>query len=182
MSDFAIRPATSADAETILAHRRAMFLEMGYPDDVAMRQMCESFRPWLLRMMQSNQYLTWFAVDPAGSIAAGLGLWLMDWPPHMLGPGPWRANILNVYTRPESRRNGLARKLVETAIEWCRANGISTVILHASEAGRALYTSIGFQPSTEMRISLREAPPYNPPPSRDGAEGITPEAKSQESR
>jgi GNAT superfamily N-acetyltransferase len=76
----------------------------------------------------------------------------------MLGPGPWRANILNVYTRPESRRKGLARRLVETALEWCRANGISTVILHASDAGRPLYASMGFQPSTEMRIALATEP------------------------
>jgi GNAT superfamily N-acetyltransferase len=150
-----IRPGTVADADTVIAHRRAMFLEMGYRDDDAMKQMCEAFRPWLLRMMQSDQYLAWFAVDPGGAIASGLGLWLMDWPPHMLGPGPWRANILNVYTRPESRRNGLARKLVETAIEWCRANGVSTVILHASDAGRLLYASMGFQPSTEMRTVLK---------------------------
>ena len=151
MSDFSIRPATLADAETILAHRRAMFLEMGYRDLDAMDHMCQAFRPWLKRKMEAGEYLTWFAISPDGAIAAGLGLWLMDWPPHMLGPGPWRANILNVYTRPESRRNGLARRLMETAMEWCRAQSISTVILHASDAGRPLYASLGFQPSTEMR-------------------------------
>jgi GNAT superfamily N-acetyltransferase len=120
--------------------------------------MCDEFRPWLKRKMQAGEYLAWFAVaqdaDNDGAIAAGLGLWLMDWPPHMLGPGRWRANILNVYTRPESRRNGLARRLVEHAIAWCRANQISTVILHASDAGLPLYQSMGFQSTTEMRIVL----------------------------
>lgn len=105
--------------------------------------------------MRDNEYLVWLAVSANGEIAAGLGLWLMDWPPHMLGPGRWRANILNVYTRPESRRNGLARKLAETAIEWCRAHQISTVILHASDAGRPIYTAMGFEPSTEMRMVLK---------------------------
>ncbi len=56
--------------------------------------------------MGDREYLAWFAVDSSGTIAAGLGLWLMDWPPHMIGPGPWRGNILNVYTRPENRRHG----------------------------------------------------------------------------
>jgi hypothetical protein len=86
-----------------------MFLDMGHPDDDAMQRMCEAFRPWVERKMRAGEYLAWFAVDSGGAIAAGLGLWLMDWPPHMLGPGPWRGNILNVYTRPESRRLGLAR-------------------------------------------------------------------------
>jgi GNAT superfamily N-acetyltransferase len=132
-----------------------MFLDMGYPDDDAMNHMIELFRPWLSRKMQAGEYLAWFAVAEDGAVAAGLGMWLMDWPPHMLGPGPWRANILNVYTRHQSRRNGLARKLTETAVEWCRANRLSTVILHASDAGRPLYASMGFEPSTEMRMILR---------------------------
>jgi GNAT superfamily N-acetyltransferase len=157
--EFAIRQGTLDDVETVVAHRRAMFLDMGYPEDEKMRNMCEKFRPWLVGKMQAREYLTWFAVprdlDDGGAIVAGLGLWLMDWPPHMLGPGRWRANILNVYTRPQSRRNGLARRLTETAIEWCRANEISTVILHASDAGRPLYQSMGFQPSNEMRMLLK---------------------------
>jgi GNAT superfamily N-acetyltransferase len=71
----------------------------------------------------------------------------------MLGPGRWRGNILNVYTCPQSRRKGLARKLTERAIEWCRANRVGTVILHASDAGRPLYQSMGFVPSNEMRLA-----------------------------
>lgn len=153
-ADFVIRPGTLEDVETIVAHRRSMFLDMGLGDEAGIHRMCDAFRPWLTRKMQNGEYLAWFAVALDGAIAAGLGLWLMDWPPHMLGPGRWRANILNVYTRPESRRNGMAGKLVETAIEWCRANRLSTVILHASDAGRPLYRSMGFQPSTEMRMIL----------------------------
>ena len=135
-----------------------MFLEMGYRDADALNRMCDQFRPWLGRKMQAGEYLAWFAVaqegDCGGTIAAGLGLWLMDWPPHMVGPGRWRANILNVYTRPESRRNGLARRLMEHAIAWCRANHVSTVILHSSDSGRPLYQAMGFQSTTEMRIVL----------------------------
>ena len=147
------------DAEIVVAHRRAMFLDMGYRDDEVLGRMCEAFRPWLLRKMQAGEYLAWFAVaqggDDEGAVAASSGLWLMDWPPHLLGPGRWRGNILNVYTRPESRRNGLARRLTQTAIEWCRENQVSTVILHASDAGRPIYQSMGFEPSTEMRMILK---------------------------
>ncbi len=153
--EFRIRQGTLDDVDTVVAHRRAMFLEMGYDDVAAVDKMCGEFRPWLVRKMQAGEYLVSLAVAANGEIAAGLGVWLMDWPPHMLGPGRWRANILNVYTRPESRRNGLARKLVEQAIEWCRANQLSTVILHASDAGRPLYESMGFRPSTEMRMILK---------------------------
>jgi GNAT superfamily N-acetyltransferase len=159
-AEFAIRPGTLHDIETVVAHRRAMFLEMGYADDAEMSRMCEEFRPWLTRKMQAGEYLAWFAVTQNEkndqAVAAGLGLWLMDWPPSVLAPGPPRGNILNVYTRPESRRLGLGRRLVATAIEWCRANLVSTVILHASDAGRRLYESMGFEPTTEMWIVLKQ--------------------------
>ncbi len=152
--EFPIRLGTLDDVETVVEHRRAMFHEMGYRDDQALDTMCEAFRPWLVRKMQRNEYLAWFAADAGGAVAAGVGLWLMDWPPHMIGPGAPRGNILNVYTRPESRRMGLARRLIDAALAWCRTNGVRMVILHASDDGRRLYESLGFEPTNEMRISL----------------------------
>ena len=47
-----IRPGTLADAETIVAHRRAMFYEMGHRDEHALATMSDAFRPWLARMMR----------------------------------------------------------------------------------------------------------------------------------
>lgn len=153
-AEFSIRSGTLDDAETVVAHRRAMFHEMGYRDEDAMDRMCDAFRPWLARKLRDNEYLAWFAVDSGGAIASGLGLWLMDWPPHMIGPGAPRGNILNVYTRPESRRLGLARRLMDAALAWCWLNGVRAVILHSSDDGRPLYESLGFKPTNEMRILL----------------------------
>jgi ribosomal protein S18 acetylase RimI-like enzyme len=103
--------------------------------------------------MEANEYLAWFALAPDSSIAAGLGLWLMDWPPHMVAAGQWRGNILNVYTEREHRRRGMARALMQIALEWCAANQVGAVILHASAEGSALYESLGFTPTNEMRLT-----------------------------
>jgi len=149
-----LRLATRVEGETIVAHRRAMFFEMGYRDESALDAMMASFRPWLRQKMDTGEYLAWLAVEPDGRIAAGLGLWLMDWPPHMIGPGARRGNILNVYTEPPRRRQGIARRLMEAALDWCRTHGIRAVILHSSDDGRALYESLGFQPTNEMRLLL----------------------------
>jgi GNAT superfamily N-acetyltransferase len=149
-----IRPGTIEDTETIAAHRRAMFLEMGHRDEAALDAMTAAFLPWLREKMTNAEYLAWLAAAPHGSIVAGLGLWLMDWPPHMIGPGARRGNILNVYTEHAFRRQGIARRLMDTALDWCRTNGIRAVILHASEDGLKLYRKLGFQPTNEMRILL----------------------------
>ena len=153
---FEIRAATIDDVETIAAHRRAMFFEMGYLDRAVLDAMTAAFRPWLLRKMGEGEYLAWLAVRADGSVAAGLGLWLMDWPPHMVGPGSRRGNILNVYTNPDSCRQGLARRLMEVALDWCRTNGIRAVILHSSKDGRPIYERLGFRPTNEMRLMLDE--------------------------
>lgn len=127
---------------------------MGYRDDAILDSMCARFRLWLPPRLQAAEYFAWLAVGPEGSIAAGAGLWLMDWPPHVIGAGKRRGNILNVYTEPGFRRRGLARQLMEAALECCRKSLVDTVILHASADGRQLYESMGFSATNEMRINL----------------------------
>ena len=150
----ALRRASVEDARTIATHRRAMFRDMGYQDQAALDSMMAKFLPWLEAKMVSGDYLAWLAVTDVDAIVAGAGLWLMDWPAHMVGSCPRRGNILNVYTEPQFRRRGLARCLMAAALDWCRLNRVDLVILHASPQGRALYESLGFQASNEMRIKL----------------------------
>ena len=150
---FSIRRASSDDIETLVAHRRAMFVDMGYRDEAALNAMAARCHPWLLAKMSRGEYLAWLATPPDGSIAAGAGLWLMDWIPHMVGSGS-RGNILNVYTEVAFRRRGLAGELMKAAVDWCRSNGVDVVVLHASPDGRGLYEAMGFAGTNEMRLRL----------------------------
>lgn len=115
-----------------------MFQEMGYGDERALDAMSARFRSWLVRRMEAGEYRAWFVVAPDRAITAGLGLWLMDWPPHMVAASQWRGNILNVYTEPGYRRRGMARALMQIALEWCAENHVDAVVLHASAEGSAL--------------------------------------------
>jgi GNAT superfamily N-acetyltransferase len=49
-----------------------------------------------------------------------------------------------VLTRPENRRHGLARRLIEDAIATAETYGTRTLKLDATEQGRPLYASAGF--------------------------------------
>ena len=150
---YAVRRASAEDINTLVVHRRAMFVDMGYRDEAALDAMAAKCHIWLLARMNRGEYLAWLAIAPDQSIVAGTGLWVMDWPPHMVGSGP-RANILNVYTAAEFRRRGLAGELITAAMAWCRSNGVDTVVLHASPDGRRLYESMGFAGTNEMRVRL----------------------------
>ncbi len=151
---YSIRLATLNDAATIAGHRHRMFLDMGKYDPQELEPMTNAYRPWLESKMAAGEYLGWLATDAYGSVAAGLGLWLMDWPPHVIGSGLRRGNIINVYTEASHRKQGLARRLLNTALDWCRTNGVDVIILHASKDGRHLYESVGFEPTNEMRLVL----------------------------
>lgn len=150
---YAVRRASAEDINILVAHRRAMFVDMGYRNETALDSMASKCSAWLLERMNRGEYLAWLAIAPDGSIVAGAGLWLMDWIPHMIGSGP-RGNILNVYTAVEYRRRGLAGELVKAALQWCRSNGVDVVVLHSSSEGRHLYESMGFAGSNEMRLTL----------------------------
>jgi ribosomal protein S18 acetylase RimI-like enzyme len=150
----ALRRADVADAQTIAGHRYAMFRDMGYNDEAALGSMRKKFLPWVEAKLESGDYLGWLAVTEGDIVVGGAGLWLMDWPPHMVGSSARRGNILNVYTEPSFRRRGLARRLTEAALHWCKTNEIDFVILHASEEGRRLYEELGFQVGNEMRKKL----------------------------
>ena len=157
-SALSIRQALPGEAAVIVGHRRAMLAEIRPMPAAQLDAIDAAFAPWLATRMTRGEYLGWFGIDPAGQVVAGAGLWIMDWPPHMWHVEPRRGNILNVYVQPAYRRRGLARALTERAVDWCRQNGVRMVILHASEAGRPLYSALGFTPTNEMSLIVSTDP------------------------
>lgn len=154
-TSFTIRETCADDLEEILVHRRLMFYDMGHRENEVLEAMVRSSRPFIRRYLEEHSYQGWFAIAPDGRVAAGAGLLITD---HVSGPlSPEqvrRAYLLNVYTYPEFRKQGLARQLTERAIQWCRKEGFKILWLHASDYGRPLYESLGFEPTNEMKLIL----------------------------
>jgi GNAT superfamily N-acetyltransferase len=153
---YRLRRATPADADLITYHRRAMFEAMGYTDAASSAAMGANFVGWVRERLERDVYRGWLAIDPAITerevVIAGAGLWIIDWPPHILDPRTGRAYILNIYTDPAHRRRGLSRWLTQTIIDHCRDEGLGVVTLHASADGRRVYETLGFVSSNEMRL------------------------------
>lgn len=151
---YQFRTATLADVPFLCLHRRRMFEDMGHRDSELLLSMSDRFAEWVTERITLQTYLAWVAVDDEQQIVASAGLWLIDWPPHVIGPEGPRGYILNIFTENGHRRQGLARQLTQLCIEACRKRHIVIVALHASEHGRSLYESLGFVPSNEMRLQL----------------------------
>lgn len=152
-----LREATPADLAVIMRHRRRMFEDMGHRDPTALDAMERVSEPVIRRGLETGLYRGWLARAPGREVVAGGGVLLVEFPCQPGDPSPRRAWILNVYTEPPYRRRGLARRLMEVAIAWCREQGLGSVYLHASEEGRPLYEALDFAPTNEMRLDLRGA-------------------------
>src|SRR5713101_6867302 len=149
-----IRPATPDDIPELLRHRRGMYEDMGYNDAETLSAMVSTSEPYLVAALANDTLQGWLACAGEKVVAGGVVL-VSPWPSHPYDGQCRRATILNMYTDPPFRRQGIARRLMQTMIDWCRKEGFVRVDLHASDKGRPLYESLGFEPSNEMRLDLR---------------------------
>ena len=79
----------------------------------------------------------------------------IDVMPTFSHPTGRRAHLMNVYTRKEYRRKGVAALMVKELIEEARRRGVTEISLDATDAGRPLYETLGFVESKEaMNIIL----------------------------
>jgi GNAT superfamily N-acetyltransferase len=132
-----------------------MYTEMGRGDASTHGIMLEATEAYLRAAMPAGAYTGWMAETAKGRVIGGAGVAIYHWPGSPDDPTGRRALVLNVYTETEFRRQGIARTIMETAIDWCREQGLRSVSLHASDFGRALYESMGFRATNEMRLYLK---------------------------
>lgn len=159
---FHIREATLSDREIITLHRVSMLSEMGVLSLANVGDMRDATMAYLADAMPSGEYRGWLAELRAAParVVAGCGVHVRNIPPFPLdavdGQTPIAAGrqayIVNVFTDPPFRRQGLARQLMTTVLEWAEAYGFDSVALHATDVGRPLYESLGFVTSNEMRL------------------------------
>jgi GNAT superfamily N-acetyltransferase len=147
--DPAIRTLSAGDQDVICRHREAMFLEMGR-DPKLVAAMSLPFRSWLEDRLAQKRYFG-FVAEQDGRVVGGVGMMVIDWPPHPSHPlQNSRGYILNLYVDPDHRGKGLARRLMQAAEDQFARLGIDFMTLHASDAGRSVYASLGWQATTEM--------------------------------
>ncbi|MDQ2808582.1 MAG: GNAT family N-acetyltransferase [Chloroflexota bacterium] len=158
---FTIRPATVADIPILARHRCAMFSAMGDLAATDWDALAAASAAYFAAALAAGTYVAWLVTlqEQPDQVIAGGGLQIRPLLPRpatrggLQRAGP-QGLIVNVYTEPVWRRNGLAALVVETCIAWSRANGLAGLVLHAAPMGRALYERLGFVATNEMRYPL----------------------------
>lgn len=149
-----IREATVDDVPEIVRQRRRMYEDMHYTDVSALERSSSLNTAYLRKAISEGFFRCWLGCIESRAVGGGAVL-VVPWPAHPYDLECRRATILNVYTEPGYRRQGIARQIIETMIAWCKQEGFARINLHASEDGRHLYEALGFESSNEMRLRLR---------------------------
>jgi GNAT superfamily N-acetyltransferase len=150
--DYLIRIAAARDAGIIGEHRAAMFRDMGLLAPQQYESLRKASESWIAGLYANGQYVGWL-VEHQTAVVAGGGILLREsFPvPECCRVDRW-AHIVNVYTDPNHRRRGLARRLMKTMLDWCAIQAIGHVTLAASDEGRPLYEDLGFTPTNDMKL------------------------------
>jgi len=134
-----------------------MFRDMGeVPTEWLGAQLLAESTIALTTWLRDQSYMGWLAVDDGGAVIAGAGVHIKPQLPRISHDGARVVTAslplaVNVYTEPAWRGRGIARSLMKIMMNWAAEQGADRVVLHASDAGRALYLSLGFEATNEMR-------------------------------
>ena len=90
-----------------------------------------------------------------GPIVCCAWLLLVTKPPSPRFPHGETGTLFNVYTVPEHRRRGLARKVMEVLIQAAREHRLDVLELNATDDGYPLYQSLGFEDDSSTHVAMR---------------------------
>ena len=138
-----VERATKADIPELVGLRLAYLTEDSGPLDRDMADSIARDLPGYYRERLGRDLLV-YVVREGGAIASCAFLLVVDKPMSPAFPTGRTGTVLNVYTRPASRRRGMARLLMEALLGDAREMGLSMVELKATEDGYPLYLKVGF--------------------------------------
>jgi len=83
-----------------------------------------------------------------------------EWPANRTFINGKIATLLNVYTYPEYRKNGIGTNVINKIIEEAKKQNVSIINLLATEDGENVYKKIGFMETEDksMRLKLQNIP------------------------
>ena len=145
--------ATNDDIELLMSSRLEMLKVVNnLPKDYEYTdEIINESRDYFL----NGDQVTVLALD--GDIVAGCAsMSFMRIMPTFSHPTGKRAHLMNVYTRSEYRRQGIAREMVNMLIDETWKRGATEISLDATKMGRPLYESLGFTNSTECMVLTRK--------------------------
>ena len=159
---FEYRRATEADLEELVSTRLTVLRAAnGLPETEPMEEVERASRDYYRRTLDMGEHIAYLVYDVYGGrrfIGAG-GVSFYRVMPTRNVPDGRKAYLMNMYTAPEYRRQGIAEHTLELLVREALERGISHITLEATEAGRPLYEKYGFMAmESEMELPAVSGP------------------------
>ena len=149
-----IRRASLEDVETLVDLRLALERESGHLTQEAMvADVRRATRQYFLEALPTEAILVWVA-EADGTIVATSGLIFFQKPPSEHNLTGLEASLLNMYTVPAWRRQGIATKLLQTLIACAKQRQAHRIWMYSTQDGQPIYERAGFVPKRRHTLEM----------------------------
>lgn len=155
-----IRRVETGDIPGMTAARLNYLIEMqgSRPEDYLLR-LSRQLQQYFQETMKEGSFFACMAEINGEAVSYG-GMVLKKIPGDLNHPSYLEGDILNMYTLPGFRRQGIASQILHTLIAEAKSMGVTKIALHCSKEGEPLYRKFGFEdpvfPYLEMGIEGKE--------------------------
>ena len=112
-------------------------------DDVDMSLVEKESYEYYMRALETGEHIAYLVYDNETFIGAG-GVSFYQVMPTYHNPTGKKAYIMNMYTVPEYRGQGIAFHTLDLLVKDAREQGVTQIALEATDMGRLLYEKYGF--------------------------------------
>ena len=148
--------ATASDIQTLVGLRIAFLLEDEGEMPESTLSLISDQLPAYFRC-HLNKDLFVFVCRDADTIAGCCFLSVFEKPANPRFLNGKTGTVMNVYTKPQYRRKGVARKLMQMLLAESADLKLDYVELKATDAGCPLYRSLGFEDAASKYLPMKYA-------------------------
>lgn len=143
-SIFDYKKATTDDMDELVRTRIIVLRAANkLSDDVDMSLVEQESFAYYKRALESGEHTAYLVYDNDKFIGAG-GVSFYQVMPTYHNPNGKKAYIMNMYTAPEYRRQGIAFHTLDLLVKDAKEQGVLQIVLEATDMGRPLYEKYGF--------------------------------------
>lgn len=138
------KKADIGDLELLTETRLEVLKAANHLDGTAdLSEVRRQSRDYYAHSLPDGSHIAYLVFDGRHFAGAG-GISFYRVMPTYHNPSGYKAYVMNMYTRPEYRRRGVAFQVLGLLVAAAREKGIAHISLEATEEGRPLYEKYGF--------------------------------------
>ncbi|MBP3620794.1 MAG: GNAT family N-acetyltransferase [Lachnospiraceae bacterium] len=143
-SIFQCKKATIRDIDELVETRIIVLRAANkLSDDVDMTKVEKESYAYYKKALENGEHIAYLVYDNGKFIGAG-GISFYQVMPTYHNPTGKKAYIMNMYTAPEYRRQGIALHTLDLLVKEAKEQGVLQIALEATDIGRSLYKRYGF--------------------------------------